>query len=138
MRTPTQAERRRMSDRLRQFLDARRCEIAQRLRVHEISPTEVDEVRDHEDEAVEDLRHELDLALAQMKSQALQGIEDAIHRLEAGRYGICGDCGATIGRARLRALPFAASCRECQAEREAVRWVGPPRERAVAADLCAF
>jgi DnaK suppressor protein len=45
-------------------------------------------------------------------------IQDALERLAAGEYGHCQDCDEFIGTARLRALPFAQRCRDCQSETE--------------------
>ncbi|WP_448593283.1 TraR/DksA family transcriptional regulator [Thermoflexus hugenholtzii] len=48
----------------------------------------------------------------------LREVEAALRRMEEGTYGICQDCGRPIEVARLKALPFAAFCLECQARRE--------------------
>ncbi len=53
-------------------------------------------------------------AVVEITSRTLQGIEDALRRLRSGRYGRCSDCGREIAAPRLRALPFAERCRECQ------------------------
>ncbi len=42
-------------------------------------------------------------------------IRAALLRLEDGSYGVCARCGAPIGEARLRALPFAITCVSCAA-----------------------
>lgn len=44
----------------------------------------------------------------------LRQIEDALRRLEAGEYGICADCADEIGPKRLRAVPWAQLCLQCQ------------------------
>jgi DnaK suppressor protein len=64
-------------------------------------------------------RDDLDLALLQMRGETLARIDAALRRLEAGTYGICGDCQQPIASERLRALPFAARCRPCEEAREA-------------------
>lgn len=64
-------------------------------------------------------RDDLDLALLQMRGETLARIDAALRRLEAGTYGLCGDCDQPIASERLRALPFAARCRPCEAAREA-------------------
>jgi DnaK suppressor protein len=48
----------------------------------------------------------------------LREVEAALRRMEEGTYGICQECGRPIEVARLKALPFAAFCLECQARRE--------------------
>ena len=39
-------------------------------------------------------------------------------RLEQGDYGYCFDCGEEIAEKRLRALPFAVRCKDCEEARE--------------------
>lgn len=67
-----------------------------------------------DDQAQEDI----DFALVQMQSQTLDKISAALARLEAGEYGICGECEEEIAEKRLRALPFATRCTACQASAE--------------------
>jgi DnaK suppressor protein len=74
---------------------------------------------DGQDGVDADHRDDLDLALLQMRGETLARIDAALRRLEAGSYGICGDCNQPIASERLRALPFAARCRPCEEAREA-------------------
>jgi DnaK suppressor protein len=60
------------------------------------------------------------ISLLQMRAEMLTRIEQAIQRLDAGRYGSCTECGCDISERRLRALPFAVRCQECEGEREQV------------------
>jgi DnaK suppressor protein len=76
------------------------------------------DVRVAEEQSVDDFVQEVDLALMQMKSETLKKIDQAILRLESGTYGRCQECDVEISPARLRALPFAALCRDCQEEAE--------------------
>lgn len=48
----------------------------------------------------------------------VQQIDAAQARMEAGRYGLCCDCGDVIARERLFAYPAAIRCTECQSEIE--------------------
>ena len=48
----------------------------------------------------------------------LQMIDHALADLEAGRYGTCAECGTRIAPKRLKALPFATRCIECQTASE--------------------
>jgi DnaK suppressor protein len=41
-----------------------------------------------------------------------------LNRLEEGAYGNCFECGEEISHPRLRALPFAVRCRDCEEARE--------------------
>jgi len=104
---------------LRGILEDRRREIHEKLRsLREGIPMETPDVRDAEEQSVDDFVREVDLALMQMKTETLKKIDQAIFRLDEGTYGRCEDCDAEIPPARLRALPFAALCRDCQAEAE--------------------
>jgi DnaK suppressor protein len=67
-----------------------------------------------------DIQEELEFALIQMKSETLNKVNDALHRLEQGDYGYCYECGDEIAEKRLRALPFAVRCKDCEAQREVV------------------
>ncbi len=49
----------------------------------------------------------------------LDEIEDALVRLETGRFGLCERCVRAIALARLRAMPAARHCLECQQRAEA-------------------
>lgn len=91
--------------------------------------TRSDEARvpDGQDGA-DDHRDDLDLALLQMRAEMLERIDTALRRLDAGTYGVCGDCDQPIAAERLIALPFAARCRQCEEAREAAA----PRRSAAA------
>jgi RNA polymerase-binding protein DksA len=43
----------------------------------------------------------------------LTAIENALHRLAAGNYGICMSCGEEISAQRLEARPASAQCLDC-------------------------
>ena len=61
---------------------------------------------------------DLPFALMQMKTEVLTRINQAVRRLEEGTYGKCTDCAEAIASSRLRALPFAVRCRDCEEVRE--------------------
>jgi DnaK suppressor protein len=104
---------------LKGILEDRRREIHVKLRsLRESIPSDTTEVTDAEEQSVNDFVQDVDLALMQMKSETLKKIDQALMRLEEGTYGVCQECEAEIAPARLRALPFASLCRDCQAEAE--------------------
>ena len=108
---------------LKGMLEERRLEIQQKLRsLRETLPVEAGEVRDAEEQSVDDFVQEVDFALMQMKSETLSKIDEAILRLEDGTYGLCTECQTEISEARLKALPFAALCRGCQEEQGWRKW----------------
>ena len=45
-------------------------------------------------------------------------VEQALRRIEEGRFGICQECGGPLGLQRLRALPEARYCLGCSGRRE--------------------
>ncbi len=75
-------------------------------------------VVDAEETSVADIQEDIELALIQMKAETLARINEALDRLEEGTYGRCNECGQEISPARLRALPFAIRCRDCEEARE--------------------
>jgi len=89
----------------------------------------LNEVLDAVESAEADIQEEIEFSLVQMKSETLNKINDALARLDHGTYGNCYECGEEIAEKRLRALPFAVRCKECEEARE----VAEQRERQMAA-----
>lgn len=54
-----------------------------------------------------------------VSTETVQDIDDALDRIEAGAFGVCEECGGTIGEKRLQVKPWAALCIECQRREEA-------------------
>lgn len=50
------------------------------------------------------------------ESELLYEIEEALYRLEKGKFGYCEDCGNLIELKRLEAKPYARYCIECQSK----------------------
>ena len=65
-----------------------------------------------------DIQDEIEFALLQLKTETLHKIDVALRRLNEGGYGQCSECGDQIAEARLRALPFAVRCKDCEEARE--------------------
>ena len=78
----------------------------------------LNEVLDAVESSEADIQEDIEFALIQMKSETLNKINDALARLEQGDYGNCYDCGEEVAEKRLRALPFAVRCKECEEARE--------------------
>jgi DnaK suppressor protein len=103
---------------LNRMLTDRQAEIRTKLRsLREVLPAEVAQVRDAEEQSMEEFVLGMDFALMEMESGTLRKIDEAIQRLEEGTYGVCSECDETISEARLKALPFATVCRDCPAQR---------------------
>ena len=76
------------------------------------------EVLDQGESSEVDIQEDIEFALIQMKSETLNKIDAALRRLEENTYGNCFECGDEISEARLRALPFAVRCKDCEEARE--------------------
>ena len=76
------------------------------------------EVMDPGETSEVDIQEDIEFALIQMKAETLNKISEALSRLEEGTYGRCFECGDEIAQARLRALPFAVRCKDCEEARE--------------------
>jgi DnaK suppressor protein len=60
----------------------------------------------------------IEFSLLQMRAETLARIDEALVRLDAGKYGSCFECEREISERRLRALPFAVRCQACEERRE--------------------
>jgi DnaK suppressor protein len=76
------------------------------------------EVLDQGESSEVDIQDDIEFALIQMKSETLNKINEALRRLDEGTYGNCFECGDEVAEARLRALPFAVRCKDCEEARE--------------------
>jgi DnaK suppressor protein len=64
------------------------------------------------------IQDDIEFALIQLKAETLNKIDMALQRIAEGNYGKCVECGDEIAEARLRALPFALRCKDCEQARE--------------------
>jgi DnaK suppressor protein len=116
---------------LRRILDERRREImsAVQEKIRDVrtegTGTQVQGVLDAAESSGVDIQEDIEFALIQMKAETLNKIEEALTRLEDGTYGYCFECGQEISERRLRALPFAVRCKDCEEARE----IAEQRER---------
>ncbi|MBP1590051.1 MAG: TraR/DksA family transcriptional regulator [Kiritimatiellae bacterium] len=70
------------------------------------------------DHGTDNFDREMALNLACGRQEELVLIREALHRIDEGTYGICEICGNPIGRARLKAKPYARLCIACKSEAE--------------------
>src|SRR5918996_1119461 len=119
---------------LKSILEERRremvSEVQERMRDvrSEGAGNTVQGVLDAAESSEADIQDEIEFALIQMKAETLHKIDEALRRLEEGTYGYCFECGEEISERRLRALPFAVRCKNCEEARE----VKQQRERLMA------
>jgi DnaK suppressor protein len=104
---------------LREMLSRLQDEAYQRIR---------DLRRDQEQESDSEPEDEMDLArtTAEVETHAaliaraeekLRFLDEALTRLDEGKYGRCLECGMAIPIERLMAIPFASYCVDCQQRR---------------------
>ena len=106
-----------LKDRRRQLMQ----EVRGRIRDARTDSTTEGEVLDGGGSSEIDIQDEIGFALIQMKAETLNKIDAAVRRLGEGTYGDCFECGEEIAEARLRALPFAMRCKDCEEAHETVK-----------------
>jgi DnaK suppressor protein len=122
-RTTTKTKSSRYED-LKRILEDRRREILSEVqgKIRDVraegTQNKSNEVFDAAESSDADIQEDIEFALIQMKAETLNKINEALARLEEGAYGNCFECGEEIAEARLRALPFAVRCKDCEEARE--------------------
>ena len=66
------------------------------------------------DAALDSAQGEINSQLAEVESRELGSIEKALEQMRDGTYGLCEHCNKKIPLTRLKALPYATTCIECQ------------------------
>ena len=110
-------------DELKKMLEDRRRELMNEVQgkirgVRTEGAEKPHEVLDQGETSEVDIQEDIEFALIQMKAETLNKIDAALRRLDEGTYGDCFECGDEISEARLRALPFAVRCKDCEEARE--------------------
>ncbi len=112
---------------LRRILKERREEIAGEVqdKIRNVrtgaGQTSMHRTADVTESSETDIQDDIEFALIQMKAETLGKIGAALGRLDRGSYGYCYECGEEIAEQRLRALPFAARCKDCEEIQETER-----------------
>lgn len=70
------------------------------------------------DQGTDNFDREFALNMVSNEQDLLYEIEEALHRIDAGTYGICEMTGQPIEIERLRAVPYTRYCLAAQAEME--------------------
>ncbi len=90
----------------------------------------VETALDDGDWSVIDLSEDISFRQLGTHRENLRKIDAALRKIDEDTYGICEDCGEDINAERLKILPFAIYCRDCQEKRErmeaAERWESIP------------
>ncbi|MCX8031568.1 MAG: TraR/DksA family transcriptional regulator [Thermodesulfovibrionales bacterium] len=78
----------------------------------------VETVLDDGDMSFVDLAEDISLTQLSAHRDKLLKIDEAIRKINEGTYGICEECGDEISVNRLKVIPFATHCRDCQEKKE--------------------
>jgi DnaK suppressor protein len=119
---PKKAATAKRLDEIKAMLERRRAELTSdvhdRIREVRIDGGGDRNGLDEAESAEVGVQDDIGFALIQMKAETLDKIDSALRRIEDDTYGRCFNCGSEISEARLRALPFALRCKDCEQARE--------------------
>jgi DnaK suppressor protein len=73
---------------------------------------------DPTDRAALESERNFTLRIRDRERKLIAKIDEALRRLEDGSYGVCEECGETIGTARLKARPVTTLCIDCKSAQE--------------------
>lgn len=107
--------------RLREQLEKKRRETNEAYRRSQAVNREAtgEPLQDLADQASEGYRKEFLYSLSDSDRETLLQVEEALRRMDEGTYEECSSCGEKIPLARLKAIPWATLCINCQELQEA-------------------
>ncbi len=70
------------------------------------------------DMATDTQQQDMSLYFMENENVQLQDIEEALERIQEDRFGLCEECEHEIALERLRAIPYAPLCVDCQRRQE--------------------
>ncbi len=92
---------------------------AKALEVEALKESEQDFSVDHmADHGSDNFEQEFNLNLIENVEDRLREINEALERIQEGVFGTCEECQKSIPKMRLRAIPYAKYCIECQRKNE--------------------
>ena len=104
---------------LKQRLEDQRARLIEEIKQFRITGRDNLGYGNHQaDDATDAFEQAKELSLLQNAERMLAQVEAALARFEQGRYGLCERCGDRIDPARLKALPYATLCMNCQQHAE--------------------
>jgi len=77
-----------------------------------------DNPRDIEEMALIDIIEDTGIAVADIRREELEKMDEALRKLDEGTYGVCSECGGEIEEERLKVMPFATVCVKCKSDKE--------------------
>ena len=103
------------TEKLRRQFEARIAELVAQARGID-AELRVTPSPDFEEHAVEMEGDEVLEGLGKVALDEIRHLNVALQRIDNGIYGICAECGAAIGKERLKAVPHATKCMDCLKE----------------------
>jgi DnaK suppressor protein len=107
---------------IRVVLEGMREKILQNIHLHTDASNATASTKesgaDIYDQASVDRDRELNLLLNDREREKLHEIDEALHRIETGEYGLCEECEEEIPLGRLMVLPLTRHCVKCKTEIE--------------------
>jgi DnaK suppressor protein len=121
-------------EKIRQKLLERKKELWNEVRVDleknamEAHQDIVQIIREDGEMGLEEIREKNAIRFIKIKVDELEEIDLAITRIQNGEYGTCQECGELIPPARLKLVPHATRCRDCQQQHESYKAVIAPQD----------
>lgn len=95
-----------------QFVKEAKIEISKYIRGE--TRQLVDTALDDGDWSIVDLSEDVSLRKLSTHRETLVKIDESLRKLDEGTYGTCESCGEEISEQRLKVMPFAIYCKDCQ------------------------
>lgn len=83
--------------------------------------TQFDNPRDIEEMALIDVIEDTGLAIADVRREELEKMDESLRKIEDGTYGVCEGCAEEIDEERLKVMPFATYCVKCKSDTETAK-----------------
>lgn len=89
-----------------------------KLRLKEFRNSGTDRLSDTADIASNLIEEEIVMSIAQGEAKEIEQIDNALIKIKKGKYGNCENCGKSINKQRLSAIPFVSLCIKCKEDEE--------------------
>ncbi len=86
--------------------------------VHQMHGQETTAFPDIADQAAAETDLNFDIRIKSRELKLIHKIDETLHRLREGNFGICENCGGDISIKRLQARPVTTLCIDCKNEQE--------------------
>jgi DnaK suppressor protein len=105
---------------MRKQLQEKRKEVVEGVtRAREMGSVETESgAPDIADRATSAFQREFSFSLSENEGKMLRMIDEALARLENGKFGLCAHCAQPIEKQRLQAVPWARHCIACQEQQD--------------------